>query len=307
MSFALAAILAATCAAAAGDPRSGQDPAAVFLGPGAKVSIPKAELHEGGPAIDGIPALEAPKKVPRAKATFLGPEDRVLGFVHGGEAVAYPMRILNWHEVANDTVGGLEIAATFCPLTGSPIVFQRRYRTRTLRFGVSGLLYNSNLVMFDRETGSLWPQLLGKAISGESIGKRLDILPSVYTSWAEWAKVHPETTVVSLETGSQRDYGRDPYRGYADTPRLYFPVSRRDWRLPVKELVVGLEVEGRQAAVRLSSLRRATRMHLKVGHRRLVLEYSDGPHAYLSDGREVPVTIAYWFAWAAFHPGTSIP
>lgn len=201
-------------AASAQDSLSGQDPVAVFLRPGSRSSVPLEDIRPGGPAVDGIPALSWPKKA-RAKEAdaFLDPEDRVLGVAIQGEATAYPIRILNWHEIVNDTLGGVPIAATYCPLRDAGIAFERRLDGEIVEFGVSGLLYRRALVMYDRRGRSLWSQTLGKAIVGPSTGRVLVRRPAVMTTWKEWKARHPGTLVVTFDTGHVRDYRRDPYAG----------------------------------------------------------------------------------------------
>lgn len=202
-------------AAAAQDSLSGQDPVAVFLRPGSRASVPLEEIRPGGPAVDGIPALSWPKKAQANEAdAFLDPEDKVLGVAIKGEATAYPIRLLNWHEIVNDTVGGVPIAATYCPLRDAGIAFERRLDGEIVEFGVSGLLYRRALVMYDRRSKSLWSQTMGKAIAGPSTGRTLTRFPSILTTWKQWKAKHPHTMAVTFDTGHVRDYWRDPYAGH---------------------------------------------------------------------------------------------
>lgn len=286
---------------------SGQDPIEVFLKHGTRSSVPKSEILPGGPAVDGIPALKYPKRVSAKKAdAFLSPEDEVLGVVRNGQAVAYPIRLLNWHEIANDEVGGIPIAATYCPLCKSGIVFDRRLDGRIMEFGVSGLLYKSDLILYDRETKSLWSQILSQAITGPSIGKSLERLPGVQTSWKMWKEKYPATEVASFQTGYARDYLRDPYRGYESSERLYFPVGKPDPRLHPKEIVFGVVSGTSTLAAPVRLIKTKGKIPAALGKDRITLAYEEGVRARKQDGREIPGVIAYWFAWSAFHPKTRI-
>ena len=145
----------------------------------------------------------------------MGDDDIVIGVTFSGESRAYPIRILNWHEIANDRVGGTDILVSYCPLCGTGIVFDSRINGKVHTFGVSGLLYNSDLLMYERGTkeSSLWAQILGEAVVGPLTGTKLTVLPSVQTTWGEWKAQHPDTKVLDVNTGYSRDYGRNPYSG----------------------------------------------------------------------------------------------
>lgn len=286
---------------------SGQDPSRVFLGPGAKASVPLEEILRGGPPVDGIPALTDPKKLRAEEADrVLAPDDAVLGISLNGESSAYPIRLLNWHEIANDTVGGVPVAATYCPLCRSGIVFDRRLGGKEIELGVSGLLYKSDLVMYDRATKSLWSQILGQAIAGPSTGKALKRLPAVHTTWKKWREMHPDTTVAAFTTGLDRDYGRDPYRGYESSREIYFPVGRQDPRLHPKEVVFGIRQGHAALAVPERLVREKSAVRARLGGEEIVFQYKDGVRAFSKDGVEIPGTSAYWFAWFAFHPDTEL-
>ncbi|MDA1190441.1 MAG: DUF3179 domain-containing protein, partial [Candidatus Poribacteria bacterium] len=212
-----------------------------FFPDGVNHTIPLGDIAHGGPPKDGIPALTDPKVIPLAAADYLDDDDVVLGVSLNGETRAYPLKILNWHEIVNDELGGKRIAVTYCPLCGTGIVLDANVQGRSLEFGVSGLLHNSDLLMYDRdtETPSLWQQALGRAVVGPRTGVRLDILPVAHTRWDKWKSAHPDSTVLSANTGYGRNYARDPYDGYADDDRLFFGVigERRD--LPRKTWVYG--------------------------------------------------------------------
>jgi len=208
--------------------------------------IPADQVISGGVPRDGIPSLNNPKKVAAAQATYLTDNALVLGMVVDGQPVAYPYPILDWHEVANEDFSGRNITVSYCPLTGTGIVFNGNgVSGRKLTFGVSGLLFNNNLIMFDRETNSHWPQMLKFCAQGELKGSQLPTLPAIETSWGAWRQLFPDTQVLSDDTGFNRPYGQagSAYPGYANlfAPPL-FPVARRDDRQPPKAKVLGVFV-----------------------------------------------------------------
>ena len=180
----------------------------------ANSTIPVAKILSGGPPRDGIPSIDKPVFLSADKADYLKPEDRVLGIDFEGEARAYPIRILNWHEIVNDEIKGKAVAVTYCPLCGSGIVYKADSEGEPHKFGVSGLLYNSDVLLYDRETETLWSQILSKAISGKLVDTKLEVIPSSHTSWQVWKKNHPYTKVLSNKTGFNRDYQRSPYGTY---------------------------------------------------------------------------------------------
>lgn len=262
-------------------------------------TVPRAEIRSGGPPRDGIPALLKPKFVKAGEATFLRDDDIVLGFAHGNEARAYPIRILNWHELVNDTVAGQNILVSYCPLCGTGMVFDRGERT----FGVSGLLYQSDVLMYDHQTESLWSQLKLEAIAGKAVGQKLKWLPSHQMTWRAWREKFPGTLALSTETGHRRDYDRDPYAGYERDERTIFPVPTHNRSLPNKELVAGILVNGKPRAYPLS------RLPAELTDGDLRIRYDAAARSVTvtdADGKELPVVVAYWFAWQAFYPATTV-
>lgn len=272
-------------------------------------AVPPAKILRGGPPRDGIPALRDPAFV-AAHEAGLRPGDRVIGIVAGGTAKAYPVRILNWHELVNDTVGGIPVAITYCPLCASGVAFDRRIDGRLLTFGVSGLLYNSNMLLYDRESESLWTQMGMRAIAGPRTGQRLTPLPIFHGKWAAWRSRHPDTRVLSFDTGHSRDYTRDPYAGYENSSRLYFPVENESALLPPKTLVFGVARAGAARAYPLETLgerKRDIRDLFGEEIVRIRLDSASGsPRATAADGTEIPGVVAYWFAWYAFYPETTL-
>lgn len=240
--------------------------------------------------------------------------DRVLGLFLGGVVRAYPVRILNWHEIVNDRVDGHPVAVTYCPLCGTGVAFDARVAGQVASFGVSGLLYNSDMLLYDRGTESLWSQILARAVTGPLKGSELKSVPLTHTSWAAWRARHPRTDVLSTDTGFARDYARDPYDGYDKLPRLMFDVQHRDSRLPLKAWVLGLVIGGKARAYPFDVLDRhadaAGRFVDTLAGRRVEIRY-DRVHrsaeAFDGGGRALPSVSAYWFAWVAFHPQTDLP
>ncbi len=273
-------------------------------------TIPVGEIASGGPGKDGIPALVAPAVLAADAAPYLRPGDRVLGVAFGDEARAYPLRILNWHELVNDEVGGTPLLITYCPLCGSGVAFDRRVGETTLEFGVSGALFESNVLMYDRADDGLWSQLRMEAVTGPRAGTRLRSLPLTLTTWTRWRTDHPTTTVLSRDTGYHRDYASDPYLGYADVPTLMFPVTHEDTRRAPKEWVVGVVLDGvAKAYPFLELVRLEGPVRDEVAGHALTLSYdaaSDTASVRTGSGTPVPATYAFWFAWAAFHPDTEL-
>ncbi len=271
--------------------------------------VPADQILDGGTPKDGIPAILQPKFVSVSDAAFLMPSDRVVGVVVKGKARAYPLKILNWHEVVDDAVGGTPLAATFCPLTQSAIVYDRKLQKKPLTVGVSGKLYESNLLFYDKATESLWSQIKGEAIAGPLTGKRLEPLPSVVTAWAVWRKAHPDTVVLDISTGYSRNYGINPYESYESSDQIMFPVTPLDDRLPAKERVLGLTINQADEAFPFSGLAKAkTPLDVNLGGTRVtvIFDQQSQTAGAMVAGRRMPGYTGYWFAWAAFHPKTGI-
>jgi hypothetical protein len=309
-------LLATVAASMAGPTIAGPATAAEFSAyNGFDVSaatVPLSAIERGGPPKDGIPAIDKPSFVPASKAS-LRPDDRVLALERNGIARAYPVQILNWHEVVNDRIGSEPIVITYCPLCGTGMAFEARAGKRPTTFGVSGLLFNSDVLLYDRATQSLWSQIRQAAIAGPMRGTRLEPVPLEHTTWADWRARNPHTQVLSTATGFARDYGRDPYAGYEKIERLMFDVEHRDDRFPLKEWVLGLDIDGAQKAFPFSVLERAAgasgSVDDTIGKRAVRIQF-DRSHraarAFDDKGQLLPAVTAYWFAWVAFHPKTEV-
>ncbi|GIU72701.1 MAG: hypothetical protein KatS3mg003_2218 [Candidatus Nitrosocaldaceae archaeon] len=203
--------------------------------------VPESKIVSGGVGKDGIPSIDNPKFITVSEATFLKDEDKVIGVNINGEAKAYPLSILVWHEIVNDEINGLPIAVTYCPLCFTSMVFERVIDDNIVEFGVSGKLYNNNLVMYDRTSDTLWSQGLGIGISGKYVGYELKKVQFDLASWKDWKNAYPNTLVLSQDTGAIRPYGVDPYGDYYTRDDILFPLDHRDDRLKPKELVYGID------------------------------------------------------------------
>lgn len=277
--------------------------------------IPVDEILPGGPPRDGIPAIDRPQFVTAPRASFLADDDTVLGVARDGVAKAYPIRILNWHEVVNDHIGSEPVVITYCPLCGSGVAFHAVAAGRALSFGVSGLLYNSDVLLYDRETQSLWSQIANKAITGALKASTLVPVPVSHTTWADWRARHPATLVLSTDTGHERNYGRDPYAGYDRQQDIYFPVKFRSEGFHPKERVLGVTVGNRHKAypfvelAKSAGMRTSSAIEDTVGGTGVRVEYDTvhrSARAFDGTGKPIAATTLFWFAWYAFHPETEV-
>src|SRR5919197_5276008 len=216
-----------------------------------KHAVPLTEFRSGGPGKDGIPAIDHPRFVDVARAdAFLTDREPVAAVELAGQAKAYPIRIMVWHEIVNDTLAGRPIALTYCPLCNSTLAFDRRVGERTLSFGTTGNLRNSDLVMYDRQGQSWWQQITGEAVVGELTGAGLQVIPSQILSWAQFKRLHPDGLVLSRNTGYDRPYGRNPYQGYDQPRSAPFALGKEpDRTLPPKERVAAVKTGPRSALV----------------------------------------------------------
>jgi hypothetical protein len=225
--------------------------------------IPLEKIVGGGPLKDGIPSIDNPKFVEAKQADFLSDSEIVIGIELDEIAKAYPLQILVWHEIVNDRIGDIPLAVTYCPLCYSSIVYIRKLGGKTIEFGTSGRLYKNDLVMYDRQPGSieliglgrdlidagnLWSQMLGQAIVGDKAGEKLTKIPSDVMKWRDWRILQPNTLVLSTDTGYARSYGIDPYDNYYTSEGTLFPISNVDNRIFQKEVILGIEYDGKYKA-----------------------------------------------------------
>lgn len=273
--------------------------------------LPSWEIIPGGPGKDGIPALTDPHFTTARSDKWLKEEDLVIGVTMNGVAKAYPIRVLNYHEVINDDFKGQRVAITYSPLCGSAMAYRTSTHDQQWEMAVSGLLYNNNALYFDRETESLWSQVLGRAVAGPAAGAQLDLLPTTLTTWAEWQERYPETLLLAEETGYTRNYEMDAYAHYGTTDRLMFPLNHNDERMQIKDRILGLEVDGIYKAYSYNMLNKAENHITKdiINGLEVSIEFVPAAQAaYVTDleGNALPSASMYWFSWSAAHPNTEI-
>jgi hypothetical protein len=278
-----------------------------------KAKIDLSKLRQGCPVKDCIPAIDDPKFISVAeaeKSNQIEENDVVFAVFHKDVARAYPQRILNWHEIVNDEIAGDTFAITFCPLCGTSIGYERPSDTT---FGVSGKLVNSNLVMYDRKTLTLWQQLGGEAIVGDLVGQKLKPFPVDTLLWRDWKKLYPQTEILSQETGHSRDYSSYPYGSYEQDRSIYFPADgESDSRLHPKQIVWGIEINGKFKAYDDKKLSKVGSLDdIFNGVKLNIVRNEEGQiRITKADGSPAGELIipdrSMWFAWASFHPETEI-
>jgi len=276
-------------------------------------SIPLDDILSGGPQKDDIPALDAPRFLLASAA----PEEwnSLPGiFVSAGDDERfYPINILNWHEIVNDTIGGVPVSVTYCPLCASAAIYERTTSEGVGSFGVSGFLYESNLLMYDRITGSLWDQVHGEAVVGKLTGEKLHRIPSDVLTLATVRKKWPKTQVLSTVTGYVRQYNLNPYGGYDQVPSTYFPVSTVDERAGSKELVYGIVQNGVAKAYTVDAIRRSGSLQDTVGGTTVWVQYDPETERIRffrmknsGEKEELAPVSLFWFSWVAQYPDTQL-
>ncbi len=289
-----------------------------------RTTVPLSEVMSGGPPRDGIPPIDRPQFQPASANKDLTAKDPVISIKINGDARAYPLRILIWHEIVNDTVGGKPVAVTYCPLCNAAIVFDRMVDGELKDFGTTGLLRNSDLIMYDRQSESWWQQFTGQAIAGSDVGSNLKFLPARLESWADFTNRFPNGKVLVPNNPNFRSYGRNPYVGYdsAAAPFLY-RGKMPDGISPMARVVV-YRVNGKVNAIALSMLSKSE----ELMHGDVILRWKPGQASALdtgeiSEGRDVgsitvqkktawgtyddiPYDVTFAFVVEAFEPGTKI-
>ena len=248
-------------------------------------TVPFDEIRSGGPPRDGIPPIDNPKfTTPEDAADWLADLEPVIAFEENGEAKAYPLQVIIWHEIVNDDVGGVPVAVTFCPLCNSAIVFDRRLDGVVYDFGTSGNLRKSDLVMWDRQTESWWQQFTGEGIVGKLAGRQLTFLPSSLVSFADFREAHPDGQVLSRDTGFARRYGQNPYAGYdrVDNPPFLF-AGDLDGRLLPKERIAAVSIDGVDAAFPFSVLEDERAVNYTVNGQDIAVFFTPGTASALDD------------------------
>ena len=283
----------------------------VFVTDGVKHSIPLDEILSGGPPKDGIPSIDEPKFISIKEAReFLTDESPGLGVEIDGVARFYPYQILVWHELVNDTLNGRDILVSYCPLCLTGIVFDREIDGVVSEFGVSGKLWKSNLLMYNRtgngDTESLWSQVLGEGVLGPMTGAKLDIIPSDAVFFGKWREKHSNTEILSKDTGASRSYGADPYGGYYTDDTVSFGATFNDDRLHQKEFVFGIEVNGKFKAYHTEALKEGISTDIFSGETITIVKDEFGGVRMSIDGEELPYIGGFWFSWLAVHNDTDL-
>ena len=292
-----------------GNPR-GYSPDAlleVFKLTQADSDVPFDALMQACPERDCIPSIDQPAFVAAGEVDFLRDDDLVLTLTHNDITRAYPTRILDHHEIVNDMFGPDPVAISYCPLCGSGLAFDRRQGGQVLDFGVSSLLHDSDLVMYDRQTESLWQQITGEAFAGKSRGSKLKTLPLSMISWENWRQQYPDSEVLTVQDIQSDRYMKDAYGDYAESERLYMPVSATDARLHPKRVIYGMEIGDDSVAVDLEWLKTQGQWSNEFDGKNLALNLNKAGEVDASlDGKPVPIHRMYWFAWYTFHPQTAL-
>lgn len=286
----------------------------IMITNGVKHSVPLGEIIGGGPPKDGIPSIDDPKFISITEADkFLKDNEPGIALSMEGVNRFYPFQILVWHEIVNDTINGKRVLITYCPLCLSGIVFDPVVNGERVEFGTSGKLWNSNLVMYDRKTESLWSQILGEAIVGEMTGTQLKILPSDMIRYRDFKKLNPDGAVLSRDTGATRFYGQDPYGDYYTTSGTYFPVSKQDDRLSDKDFILGVVINGKAKAYLPEAVKKVGEITDQFEGKTIVVRYEKEIDTVRllekkADGELVRINPfgTFWFSWVAAHPDTAL-
>ncbi len=264
---------------------------AAFLDPTQPRTISAQEIFWGGVCVDCIPPLNEPRFLrPSEAAKWINASDEVIAFEINGDARAYPRRIIDWHEMVNDTVGGVPVSLAYCTLCGSAILYDGRHGDEVFRFGTSGLLYRSNKLMYDRNTRSLWEQYTGEPAWGPLVGRgiELETLPVVHTTWEEWLRLHPDTRVLDIDTGHRRDYGPGvAYARYWASGDLIFPAPGREGPLKRKDWVYAVRLDREVVAYPILTVAKRGLVHDQIGSQPVVVIATadgSGARAYDSGG-----------------------
>jgi hypothetical protein len=289
-------------------------------------AVDLSEIQSGGPPKDGIPSIDRPKFVAGTSARWLTDREPVVMVQVGATTRMYPIQILIWHEIVNDTIDTTPIAVTYCPLCNTALVFDRRVENRVLEFGTTGKLRNSDLVMYDRQTETWWQQFGGDGIVGELTGTQLRRVPSRLVSFAQARRIAPQARVLSRDTGFEREYGSNPYLGYdaPGSPTLFDTERADDRRLDPKERVVFIATATEALAIPLSVLRTKRSLSVTIDGKRFRVNWTPGTASALdtdeiasgrdvgstdvrdTQGRPVAFDEPFWFAVAAFRPDVRI-
>jgi len=276
--------------------------------------LPREKIVIGNPFKDAIPTLTEPQYVTADQANYLNPQDQVIGYAEEGAARAYPLKIMDWHEAVNDQLAGVPYVITYCPLCRSVAAFDRSTSHGRIRLGVSGFLYNSNVLFYDKtaiESPGLFSQLAGVGISQRLKDIELKSLPVELTTWKDWKSRHPDTEVLSQETGFDRNYQESPYEKYFADDKLMFPIGLEDERYPRKTLVLGIQSGDQSRAYAYSEFSKVwkeTTIQQSLNGHQFELEWNPEAQSLrvVSADEGITWNYAFWFAWYAFHPETEV-
>lgn len=287
----------------------------IMITDGVKHSVPLDEIISGGPPKDGIPPIDNPKFISVKEADeWLKDDQPGVAFSRGGTHHFYPYQILVWHEIVNDTVEGQKVLVTYCPLCLTGYVLDPLVKGERVEFGTSGKLWNSNLVMYDRKTDSLWSQVLAEAIVGEMTGTKLTILPSDQVRYGNWKKQFPSGQVLSQDTGATRFYGYNPYGDYFSVTSFATSLTKpSDSRLPSDSFVFGIIINGKAKAYYVQAIKEKGTVEDVFEGQTIILRHDkelDVVRMFkkLTDGTEERINpiSGFWFSWVATHPETEL-
>lgn len=248
----------------------------------AKPLVDLGDIRPGGLPPDGLPALNRPAFIPARSVWFLADREPVVTLEINGDARAYPVQILMWHEIVNDVVGGVPVAVTYCPLCNSAVAYERQIDDVVFEFGTSGRLLNSALVMYDRQTGSLWSHYTGEAIVGEMTGTELTVYPLSTVAWSDWSDAYPGGLVLDRETGFFKEYGLNPYPGYDDVDAQPFLFDGEvDGRYTAMTRMIAFEIDGKPVAVPLSGLQKQLLIVTELSNEWILIWWKPGTSSAL--------------------------
>ncbi|MEL4304585.1 DUF3179 domain-containing protein [Methanococcoides sp. LMO-2] len=277
---------------------------------GVKYIVDPNDIVSGGPPMDGIPSIDNPEYVTVEEADrWIEDNELVLALIHNETKKVYPLQIIVWHEIVNDHINGEPILITYCPLCGSGIAYERTINGEEVEFGTSGKLYNSNLVMYDRKTNSYWTQIGGQAIVGELTGMELEAISIETVVWRDWKVAHPDSEVLSQNTGFSRPYGNDPYGNYYENSILLFPVENSNTTIHPKTVIFGIELNDTFKAYREDDLIELGSIEDTIDGVNILVERDDVGIVTITNqdtGEEIIKERDFWFAWYAFHPETEL-
>ena len=284
-----------------------------------KIELLADNIVSGGPAPDGIPPLETPQYISLEEAgTYLKAEDAVFVVEADGEVLIYPQRIMVWHEIVNEKIAGEKLSITYCPLTGSAIGFYGNINTGETTFGTSGKLVNSNLIMYDRVSESYWPQIFGTAITEPAQGEKLNRFPVIWSKWKLVQAKYEQAQVLSIETGYNRDYNRDPYGSYRENKEdadnyytnseMIFSVLAEDNTLNPKDVVIAGEYKNMNFAILKNMVRKEKEVVFNIEAEQFIARHDkslDTVRVFVKEKDELIELVVYdvmWFAWHAYFP-----